>query len=498
MLLYLGIFLCVVTGFLVASIAIPLRDRRSGVFLLKAALAAPLGIGVFSITYSAWRAGSSSRTLLVIADFAVLGMLLVVAGIADFVHVSPTAQDEPRISVLAGTKSSLALSWIFWLALVNSVLSCVRGAWANPMGGGWDAVAIWNLRARFLFLGGQHWRDGFSKLIPWSHPDYPLLLPAGIAHFWTYVWKDSERVPAIVGIVFAFSTIALLFAGVHLRRGRVQAQLAALVLMGTPFFLKQAVSEYADIPLAFFFLATFSLLALRDRVAWSESAGLALAGFTAGLAAWTKNEGLLFLCVFLLVFGSVAWRAHRRVAVRQMAWIVLGAAPAIVVLACFKVAIATPGDLFSAQGLWLKLVDPARYWLIFRWYLKEFFLFGEWAVIPVTIILVIYAKVVGTTASPKDTSVAASTLALTLMGYAAIYVITPYDLHWHLRFSLNRLFLQVWPSALFIFFSVVRTPEEALTTRTVVPEDQLTVRADSCATYNSLVGYTTADSKSRA
>jgi len=44
------------------------------------------------------------------------------------------------------------------------------------------------------------------------------------------------------------------------------------------------------------------------------------------------------------------------------------------------------------------------------------------------------------------------TLALTLAGYFAIYLITPYDLYWHLRFSLNRLFLQLWPSAIFIFF----------------------------------------------
>ncbi|HYA98054.1 MAG TPA: hypothetical protein VEH49_08165, partial [Methylomirabilota bacterium] len=43
-------------------------------------------------------------------------------------------------------------------------------------------------------------------------------------------------------------------------------------------------------------------------------------------------------------------------------------------------------------------------------------------------------------------------LVLTLAGYFAVYLITPLDLNWHLRFSLGRLFLQVWPSALFLFF----------------------------------------------
>ena len=45
-------------------------------------------------------------------------------------------------------------------------------------------------------------------------------------------------------------------------------------------------------------------------------------------------------------------------------------------------------------------------------------------------------------------------LALTLAGYFAIYLITPRDLYWHLRFSLNRLFLQAWPSVIFLFFLV--------------------------------------------
>ena len=43
-------------------------------------------------------------------------------------------------------------------------------------------------------------------------------------------------------------------------------------------------------------------------------------------------------------------------------------------------------------------------------------------------------------------------LGLTLAGYFAIYVITPRDLYWHLRFSLNRLFLQLWPTVIFLFF----------------------------------------------
>jgi len=55
---------------------------------------------------------------------------------------------------------------------------------------------------------------------------------------------------------------------------------------------------------------------------------------------------------------------------------------------------------------------------------------------------------------PADPGPRASRIALTLTlaGYFLIYLITPYDLYWHLRFSLNRLFLQLWPAVIFLFF----------------------------------------------
>src|SRR6266550_538828 len=75
------------------------------------------------------------------------------------------------------------------------------------------------LLARFLFLGGSHWRDGFSTLIPWSHSDYPPLVPAAIAHVWSYIGHDDPIVPAILGLVFTFATLGLLVSSLATLRG---------------------------------------------------------------------------------------------------------------------------------------------------------------------------------------------------------------------------------------------------------------------------------------
>jgi hypothetical protein len=342
----------------------------------------------------------------------------------------------------------------------------VLRAIAHPHGDGWDAYAIWNLHARFLFLGGDHWRDGFSSLIPRSHPDYPVLLPAAIAHFWCYLGYDSPAVPAIIGLAFSFITVGLLFSSLDRLRGRIAAILGGLALVSTPFFVEQGSSQYADIPLSFFFLVAIALPFLSyDRSGDSASHRrlLALAGLACGFAAWTKNEGLLFLFAVVLAQTIAIFRRKSESVSREwrdgnwpsLTVLFLSMIPALVLIAWFKHAVAPSGDLFSSPPeMSHKLLSPSRYWAVLQWYAKEFLRFGHWLFLPITLLLAVFCFMRVRPAHIKGHIFRTSvwTLVVTLVGYFVIYVITPYDLYWHLRFSLNRLFLQLWPCAIFLFF----------------------------------------------
>jgi len=92
----------------------------------------------------------------------------------------------------------------------------------------------------------------------------------------------------------------LIWAALSILRGRNQGYLGGLVLMGSPFFIVLGASQFADIPLAFFFLLTFVFIFFHNRFSEDERGLLILAGLTAGLSAWTKNEGLLFLILVVL------------------------------------------------------------------------------------------------------------------------------------------------------------------------------------------------------
>jgi hypothetical protein len=372
----------------------------------------------------------------------------------------------------------------FTLAICGALYSAIRRAMALPNGEGWDSFAIWNLHARFLFRSGTTWQEGFSPLIPWSHPDYPLLLPAAIAHFWTYLGHESQAVPSIIGLVFTLCTAGVLFSALMILRGRYLAMLGCMALLATPLFVEQGTSQYADVPLSFFLLATVALVCLRDlRMNASSSAGLmVLAGVACSFAAWTKNEGLLFLFALLVARFVVLVRDRTRRSEGEarsrtsFAPLLLSVLPLLLVIIWFKHFIAPPGDLFTNGATTIhKLINPSRYWPVFKWYGRQFFRFGHWLWAPGTVLVsfLYFATRTsdlagGLAARPQDSRQDAGAterggpereagfqacvlaLLLTLAGYFFIYVITPYDVYWHLRFSLNRLFLQVWPSAIFL------------------------------------------------
>lgn len=460
-------FLSLASGFALVTLGLSRRRPLVIDLLLRASLSVGFGLGIFSIVYFVSRALGFSNLLAV--DVSVL--IVFVAAVAVRARFLPTPAKTGIAEVDPSSVSHSAPAWLrltvhasFALALIAAIDSAILRVKAYPNGDGWDAFAIWNLHARFLFLGGSHWRDGFTALLAGSHPDYPLLLPAAIAHFWIYLGRDATQVPAVLGLAFTFATVGLLFAALELTRGRLLALLGTIVLLSTPFFIEQGTAQYADVPLSFFFLAATVMTYLADEAPNTQAGLLAMAGLAAGFAAWTKNEGLLFLCA--LAFSRIWILARRRSAVPRTGRV--SATPMLAILVAafltilyYKHFIGVQGDLFSTPSEALhRLLEPSRYWAIAKWYVKGFFRFGHWLLIPGSLVLLVHAVVVRIDTSRNQrpgTRTMVLTIALTLAGYAAIFLITPYDIYWHLRFSLLRLFLQVWPSVVFLILANIRS-----------------------------------------
>jgi 4-amino-4-deoxy-L-arabinose transferase-like glycosyltransferase len=423
-------------------------------------LGAGFGVGLFAASFFLWMLlFGASRMLLWIEAASVI----VLAALAVRRGVTLTAR-APRTPP-GGRGPSLLLTATFAVVLAGAAVAFAALLQRQPHGE-WDAWMNWDLRARMIFRGGDSWWPAFSGEIPWSHPDYPILVPSTVVRSWLYAGRETLRGPALVAAAFTFGTVLLLVSALAELRSRTHGLLAGVVLLSTPFFIVHGTSLYADVPLGFYFLATLVCLALDGRYGSETPRFAVLAGAAAGLAMWTKNEGLLF--TFALI-GGILLQGTRRgwpdTRTRLLAF-GAGAAPLVLLTAGFKVAFAPPNDLLSTLGIERtlgNLTDPERYVRTLRAYALHVPAFGRnefgsgmW----VLVALLLGFGVSRVEAARPWLRASAAGLVLLLAGHFAVFVSMAHELQRLLNSSLDRLLLQLWPSLLFVFFSVTATLEE--------------------------------------
>lgn len=272
------------------------------------------------------------------------------------------------------------------------------------------------------------------------------LVPAGLARSWAYAGTSTPFAAGLGSAAFSIATLALLVAGADRLRNRLIALTGGLLLLGTPFFSRFTQVEHADAPFGFFLLAATVLVSLaRDE---GDRGVLFLAGLAAGLAAWTRSEGVLFCVVLGLVVGVVQFSRRRRANVPPLLG---GLALALVPLAWLMFAAGPIHDLLPGQDAGpARLADWSRHRLILQAAWRDLPHFGEWYSLP---FLVMVLPLIGPGRGwlERRSLVAASLLLLLLAACYAAWLLGPPNLAELLAGSLARLFMQVWPAAIFLW-----------------------------------------------
>jgi hypothetical protein len=461
--LILSFVLAMLMGLAVVTLLWPHR-RLQADLLMKASLATGLGLGATScLSFLCLVAARGHLDNLPVAEIVVLAVLVACAVLRHSPEKSALARlKETGPWTLAAPAAALA---VFLMGAATFALD--SACWPH---GDWDAWSVQNLHARFLYRGGEQWASLFSQPLSWSSLDYPLLLPGSVMRSWVFAGGETVAGPILVAFVFAAGACLLLFSSLAILRGKLRASLAAIVLAGTPFFIGHAAAQYADVPLAFFYLATLVLLCLADREKEGGRGLLALAGLACGMAAWTKNEGLLFIiCVLLPRIWILTRKSGARTCWSRMWPFLAGLAPVMLIVLFFKARYAPPNEIVGPAGRasaveWI--LTPSRYVVIGKWFLKHAFTFGRWdelrfiPVSPVPLLLgaLVLFGIKRDAGELQGARAAAWTLGLTLAGYFCVCLITPNALDWQLSTAGGRLLIQLWPSALFVFFMVIRDP----------------------------------------
>ena len=321
----------------------------------------------------------------------------------------------------------------------------------------WDAFNLWNLKAKFITRAPSDWSNLFHQMISIDlHLDYPLLQTGYIANCWLLMKNESVWVPIIFSFIFTFCTIGLLASSVSFFTNRTKGFVAGLTLLATPFYITMGDSQYADNTVGFFFLATIILLTFARRTTSIKPSLLIGAGITAGLSAWSKNEGFLFIVCLFISQLTLLFLKNRKELFVEFKYLLLGMLPVVMLIMYFRISIAPPNDIINAQGAqtMVKLTDYSRYVTVGKWYLEQFSSFGQWALNPWWLFLfgVLYKGV--RFKENKNSLISNFTLLfLMLTGFFFIYIITPLDLVWHLSTSIHRLF----PTFIFIYFLTIKS-----------------------------------------
>jgi hypothetical protein len=356
-----------------------------------------------------------------------------------------------RVILLAG----------LFIAVGLSALSAIN-VWAREPHGAWDAWMMYNRAARFIYRDQAGWLGSFSRQMdPIFHADYPLQVGMDVAWAWQVVGRDTQRVPIVLSGLFMLACAGLLVASVNFTKSVGQACVALTLLLGSSLISNEGPSQRADLPLAYFFLATVILIYLFVQL--RKPTLLILAGFMAGLAAWTKNEGSPFVLVTLLALFIAFFRQNPW---RVLGWYLLGLVFPLMIVLYFKEFLAPPSDVLGS-GLARSIqqaLDLSRHIIILKSFGSDFLSFGGWG-IGILPILLAYALIFKLAPTPDMRSAYLAIgliLILQAVGYYGIYLITPYDLQWHIDFSLSRLVFQLYVPFLFLFFTVVTDVENAL------------------------------------
>jgi hypothetical protein len=301
--------------------------------------------------------------------------------------------------------------------------------------GEWDAWAIWSAHAKFL-LSNSSWKNLWSPSYSWSHSDYPLMLPSLIAMTWKSLGEAGYLVPMIIGFLPFAGIITLLYMACKDPQTGI---FSTLIIVTDKNVLFHAASQYADMLLAFFYLLFFVLLnAIRNDEKNSKTAYFIL-GIVASTGWWIKNEGLIFylLSSVYVCYFCAGWSVGFRK-------FLIGSLPLLILLIVLHGMTTQKNDLISlfSNDFLRKIAEPSRYFLTIRYLLNVIIM--QFPILLLALIPLFLARH-SREFHPQNI------LIVLFIAYLAIYIVTPYDPEWHLRTSLNRLILQLYPSVIFFF-----------------------------------------------
>jgi len=277
----LGFLISLITGFLL--IRLLCGNKLNFIFHLLLGLVLGFGIDGTVCFYTNILANQFNR-------FIPIGLVLAIAIAAFQASRKNLIKDIQALLKNISGQDRAKYIWGFVTLAILAIPLAISGHYF-PLGG-WDAWSCWNLKAKFIFLAHENWKDMLSPSFWRSNTQYPLLLPLINVWFWDLGGVFDQTVTMLNSIVFTLLTAGILLFGIwELTGNRLGAILSAVIAIAIPFSVTLYTSQYSDVLVGLFLLSAFMCLLLAQKYKLPKLKILSMVFL--GLMGFTKNEGLI-------------------------------------------------------------------------------------------------------------------------------------------------------------------------------------------------------------
>ncbi len=185
----------------------------------------------------------------------------------------------------------------FCVGLVSLEFCCILLEGMSVPYHAWDAVAMWEGKAVFIFHDGT-----IDSIASFPHPSYPLNTTLELVFFFSLYGTPHHYAKMLFASFFLSLVIVFYYTLREGGLGKTTAILVTSILSLNTLLYDHATIAYADLPLTFYYTTAFIFIFQFFRTGAREK--LVLAAIFHGLAAWTKIEGYGLLAVNFLVLTS--------------------------------------------------------------------------------------------------------------------------------------------------------------------------------------------------
>jgi len=439
---------------LVAAVGLSLVNMiaRKGKINLYEKVSLAYGLGFGAITLWMLLMSLLSIKFGVAAIFAPWIPVLVAGAFFYFRRTSPGTAPIKGVPPRGKPLSSLRIFERFLIGgIIFNVIYTFFRALIKPLES-YDAVAIYAIKSKIFYLSNSVSRDFLTNIAAaFPHPDYPLNIP--LAETLSYIAMGSlnDQLVKIIFPLFYVAILALLYYAIRRFASRAYALLFTFIAATPAQFSAFAANGYLEVPLAYYSSAGLILLFMwfDER---REFSFLALSALLTAMAAWTKNEGLLYCAISLaLLAWFLASSGEKRI--KYNAWyllfylgiIVFINVPWIMVKKIYGFVNTDVGGISLAPTDILKQISKIP--VVLYGYQREFFGPKKWNIFwPVVfIVLAVHIRKAFTGVNKYVTA----SILLAIAGYTFIYITGKVEVKFFVVSTWSRFLIHFFPVAVY-------------------------------------------------